>query len=236
MLIKKLAIFTEGQTEQSFVCRLLREMATAKLIRIENIKLTGGGKSGPRVSRRLSIDAATDRQKFYVLIVDCTGDSRVADDVKNQYDTLVSEGYSEIIGIRDVRPATVADIPKIKRFLYYGIPTKPIRPLMVLTLMEIEAWFIAEYTHCHKIDSSLTLDVIKQTISFDPSTGDVETLETPSNDLDSIYRTAGQRYVKEKWCLDRTIIALDYARVYYELGSQVRNLGLLVGNLNAFLT
>jgi hypothetical protein len=116
--IKKCAIFAEGGTEQAFLRELLIAIAGANNIKIETRKRAG--KLGKRTETVLQIIAAGVHQKYYALIIDCSGDHGVKADIREQYAGLCSSGFSAIIGLRDVRPQSLADIPKLRAALDVG--------------------------------------------------------------------------------------------------------------------
>ena len=213
--MKKLAIFAEGGTEQAFAERLLLETAGSKNIQIRKEKFRGGGrilKKRQAVSTEYS--GSKDGHQFYALIVDCGTDNRVKSDIIENYKKLCDEKYNLIIGFRDARgqdeqgnPITLADIPRVRMYAMLRVPTKPIKPLMVLAIMETEAWFLAEHTHFSRIDPALSLATAVNIIGFDPSRQDIEQRPQPAEDLHTIYQAAGKAYVKEPTCIQRTVDA-----------------------------
>ena len=46
--------------------------------------------------------------------------------------------------------------------------TKPIVVDFILSIMEIEAWFLAEHSHFAKIDPKITLEAIADKLKFNP--------------------------------------------------------------------
>jgi hypothetical protein len=150
--------------------------------------------------------------------------------MKNNYDT--------IIGIRDVYPKTFSDIPLMRKNLYFGLRQKPIRTVMILSIMEVEAWFLAEYTHFPKINAALDLSRVSSYLGFDPSVAPakVEDRAHPAGDLANIYRTAGESYDKKvPATMARTINSLDYIKICLELGGQIPSLIPLINEVNSFL-
>jgi hypothetical protein len=235
--MKKLAIFVEGQTEQLFVCKLVREIAGDRNIAIRELKPAISNR-GNRYFTVLDASSADLNKKYYVLIFDSGGDSQVKSDILDNYATLVRQNYHKIIGLRDVYhpPMNRVNIPQLEYRLKYRVPTSPISVSILLAMMEVEAWFLAETTHFAKIHSSLTLQVIKQHLNFDPTTQDVETRDRPSNDLDSVYHLASFAYNKRKANCMRTVDALDYHELYLILSRRVNRLGKFIQELDAFLS
>ena len=84
-------------------------------------------------------------------------------------DGLIRENYKVIIGIRDVFPISRNDIQKLREGFILYLRRVPIEPLLILGVMEIEAWFLSEHLHFPKIHPALTMDRIRQSFGFDPS-------------------------------------------------------------------
>lgn len=233
--MKKLAVFVEGQTEQLFLERLITEIAGAHTIDIEKHTLGGGSRS--RASQvHLWTLAPDPEHKHFVLIVNCSTDNKVRSDIQDNYDSLVSSGYSTIIGIRDVYPINHADINKLRSGLNYRLKTKPIRVVFALGVMEIETWFICEHTHFVRIDPLLTIAYIKATLGFDPSVDDIQLRGIPSNDLNDIYSLIGQRYKKDRHSIQLMLDLLDYEYLYCNVLHRLPDLKTLVESIDAFLT
>jgi hypothetical protein len=100
--MKRLAVFVEGYTEVVFVERLIEEIAGHNRVQIEHRQIRGGS-STPRIVRQISASSPTG-QKYYVLLFDCGGDSQVKTRILEEHENLTKNGYSRVIGIRDVRP------------------------------------------------------------------------------------------------------------------------------------
>jgi len=229
--IKRLAIFVEGKTEMLFIERLVKEVAGRHNIRIETRSISGGT-TVPRSYVTLVAAPLAGNEKFFVLIVDCQGDQQVKTRIVEEHQNLNDEGYEKIIGIRDVFPDFTADeIPKLRIGLRTRISGKLIPVEFILSVMEIEAWFIAETSHFSKIDASLTIPVINAVLSSD-ITGDVTKLPSPAASLNKIYDIVGLEYKKGA---EETIEKLDYAHMYMHLGSQISDVDNLMKSLDKFL-
>ena len=70
--MKRLAIFVEGQTEQIFVSKLLREIAGKKNILVE--EQIANGRAGKRFITVLKASSSQTNEKYFVLIRDCRND------------------------------------------------------------------------------------------------------------------------------------------------------------------
>jgi hypothetical protein len=232
--MKKLAIFVEGQTEQLFVCKLLKEIAGNKLSL--EVRKAAGGCRIPRIAVIEIQDPITSDTKFYVLIHNSSNDDRVTSDIRDQHSSLQSNGYEMIIGLRDVYPKSYADIPLMEmgsRFAFRGF-TIPAQ--VVLAIMEIESWFLAEWNHFAKVSPILTPEEISRDLGFNPKIDNMELRSHPAEDLDNIYKIANLRYKKTENQVHRIISNLDYEFLYLNLINRVTSLGKFVGLIDAFLT
>ena len=227
-----MAIFVEGQTEQLFVSKLLIEIAGEKNISIDQEKAVAN--HGNRFFSVIEASKNLDK-KYYVLIRDSGNDELVKSDIRDACENLAKKNYEKILGLRDVYPKTFADIPKLELGLKYAMPTRFIPIHIILAIMEVEAWFLAETTHFSRIHPSLTNDRIRRNLNFDPETDDVERRPHPSQDLDDIYGLAGFAYNKKKAKIQRTIEVLDYGAIYLTLVDKVRNLKKFIDEINSFL-
>lgn len=212
--MRKLAVYVEGDTEQEFVARFIAEVAGERNVLIERSEATGGRKSPRQIHIIEAARPATD-ERFYVLIVNCCGESRVASDVRDSYGGHVAQGFQDIIAIRDVYPEfTYAQVAQLRAGLMAGMPTNPFAPLFVLGVMEIEAWFLAEHTHFQRLHPNLTCAEISARLGFDPSTEDMQTRGEAADDLDRAYSLVGFRYRKKRSQIQRTVQLLDYAALF----------------------
>ena len=228
--MKKLAIFVEGKTEQIFVAKLLREIAGKFQISIE-IK----SRQGINFDKVIMKDSVTSETKFYVLIYNSCGDGRVASDIKKQYRKLTESGYERIIGLRDIHPKSIIQKSKLQSELENILPKGSIPINIVIAVMEVEAWFLAEYNHFLKIDPGLTPEKIQLEFGFNPQTEDMEQRLHPTNDMELIYNYAGKGYNKSEKQLNRLASNLDYEFIYIHLANSVPSLGEFVGYIDKFM-
>lgn len=245
--MKKLAVFVEGETEVVFIEKLLLSVAGIKKIRISKSRDRGGGRA-PHVRTLTGVAGEKQKPEYVANIIDCAGDERMTSTLRENYVGLCRERYDAIIGLRDVRgekdgvPLSLADVPQVRRWMNHRIPTKPILATMILAVMEIEAWFLAEISHFANIDPSLTPDRVSQLLAFDPRTENVETRLRPSNDLDLVYKSVGQWYLehltgaKRSAVINKTLNSLNFDTVYLELGRRVPALVPLIQAIDVFLT
>jgi hypothetical protein len=231
--MNKMAIFVEGYTEIVFVDRLIEQIANDNAVRIE-WRLISGGTTCPRTSRQLKAAQPHTGQEHFVVIFDCGGDDLVKTRMINEYPNLVSAGYSRIVCIRDVYPKyNHADVATLEKFLPKHVKTKPIVVDFILSIMEIEAWFLAEHTHFSRIDPALTLSAIRAELRFDPQNDDMQLRPAPAEDLNNCYALAGKSYMKAN--AKTTMDALDYVHIYAGLVDKFPYLKTFCAIIETFL-
>jgi hypothetical protein len=230
--MRKIAIFVEGLKEMLFVDRLVQELAEESGLAVEHAEAIGGAVRARqiRVLKRLTIQP---HHQYYVLIVNCAGDSNVKSDIIERYHGLKRSGYSAIIGLRDVYGQfRYEDVARLRGALEVGMPKKEDLPIeLLLAVMEIEAWFLGEYTHFERVSPNLKLERIRAALQFDPSTDDLEKRKHPTEDLDHIYQLAGLRYSKQRNNLERTVALLDFRFFISNVSRRFPDAGRLIAVL-----
>lgn len=232
--MKKIAIFVEGLTEQIFLTEFIKQIFGTRNITFNLFKYSG--KAGSRSIQIIEKNSANEQDKIGMYIYDSAGDESVKSDIKNNLHFLQKSGFSKVLGIRDVYPNTYTDINKIRRLMMYGMPTSLVPLSIHLSIMEIESWFLAEENHYRNINTSFTMEEINNVLGIDITSQSTETIENPATMLDEIYKVKGMRYeknrnkkiVKDKAKIERTVNALDFENLYFNV--RQRN-----GSLNEFL-
>jgi hypothetical protein len=235
MLQKKLAIFVEGQTERIFITRLLQEIAGYKKVSVEVYQVRGdkaNRKIQPLKSNLIEV------APFFILLYDCGCDSHVLSDIKKQHNSLTNNGYEKILGLRDLYPKPLKNRTKVengikgflKTFQKNGIPIS-----MILVIMEIEAWFLGEYSFLTKIDSCLTSNFILHNLGFDLNALDVEQIPHPSEALNKIYQLIQRSYDKSETTVEEIASLLNYEFMYLHLVDKIKQLKQLIDAINLFL-
>ncbi len=227
--MKRIAFFLEGQTECLFVERLLTEIAGEHQITVVSRQA-----SGSRGRRTIQLAAVTGTP-YFALLVDCGADNTVASDIRDYYNSLVAGGYTSIVGLRDVYPTARGDIPELQKQLYYKMRTVPVRPEVILAVMEVEAWFLADPGHLYRLLPGLTATQVLTQLQLDLATLAVETLDAPAATLDAIYRLVGRRYTKQRARVQRLVKRLDFAELYFSARGRVPSFGSLVTLIDDFL-
>ncbi len=231
--MKKLAIFVEGQTEQIFVKKLLEEIAGHK-----NIEINVRAKDANQNRRITSVNMASlanQSIQYYVLIYNCCNDDALVSDISDQYTSLMNDGYSKVIGLRDVYPKfTISEIDKLERGLTFSLRGKDFAKV-ILAVMETEAWFLSEWKHFAKISPILTPETIYEKLGFNPQTDDMEERLNPAEDLKQVYQLGGKSYQKRRKQTETIVSNLDYEFLYLELVKKVRRLGEFVNHIDTFM-
>jgi hypothetical protein len=222
MTPKKIACFVEGQTEQIFLEKLFQEIAGHKKISIETFKFQGGKDN--RIIQSLKPSIVKDAP-FFVLLYNCDCDSQVVSDIRKQHESLTNSGYEKNLGLRDLYPQPLEKKPEIEKGIRGFL--KPLQKMgipisMNLAVMEIEAWFLAEWHYFSKLDNSLSPNFILQKLGLDLINIDVEHRPHPSQDLDNIYQLIGCNYDKSEKISQEIINYLDYEFLYLELVSRIK--------------
>lgn len=232
--MNKMAVFVEGYTEVVFVDKLIEEIAGRNSVLIQWRRISGGTNC-PRTNLQIKAAVPASGQQHFVIIHDCGGDAAVKSRMIQEYSSLAKAGYSKIICIRDVHPDfNLADVPNLRASLPRFVSTKPILVDFILSIMEVEAWFLAEHSHFGKVDLAITVPAIVAALKFDPEHDDLQLRPTPANDLKACYGLAGKSY--EKRNAQTTVDALDYAQIYAALGNRFPDLGKLCSVIEAFIS
>ena len=232
--MKKIALFVEGQTEQIFAEKLIREVIGRYGFFIEKYKFMGGKKTARKPLLLTSHDTY-ENSEYYFVIYDCGGEGKVQSDIRDSLDSLREESFSLVIGIRDVFPET--NIAKVRQYLYFGVPANSDIPVkIILAVNETEAWFLAEETHYPKIAKKLSLETANEIAGIDISSDSTEIIPHPSDILKQVYIRGGTTYDKSREKVERTINALDYENMYVNVRNRNSSLNELLTCLDGVIT
>lgn len=233
--MKKIAFFVEGQTEQIFVNRLVREIIGYGNVTVI-LKKISGGTNAPKHEFVRSLKIARSSEAM-VLIYDCGADNRVKSEIIDNIRNLRENGYSYIVGLRDLYPLAMDELPRLQKGLTY-LPhnLREYRNVfdIIVAVREVETWFLAETSHFLKIDKKLTGRYIEKHLGFNPSLINPETREHPAQDIGRIYKLAGKSYTKKYWQVEKLVNKLDFTRLRHEVRYQVPSLDALIGIVEKF--
>lgn len=114
----------------------------------------------------------------------------------------------------------------------------PANTSMIVSVREIEDWFLAECNHYTCIDTTLELTSSQvEALGFHPCSDDLTTRSTSAAmDLRAVYQLAGKYYNKSKKSVERTVECLDYANLYLHISRKLPKLHTLVSKIDQFLT
>lgn len=239
MPIKKIAFFVEGQTEQIFINKLLIEIAGQKKIAIKLFKIRGGRSSPTQETPIPQLHPSPKNPKYEALIYDSGNDDKVKSDILENVDNLSKNGYSEVIGLRDLYPESTSELARLERGLAFTPPKYKPLPIpyeIIIAIPEVESWFLAEFEHFSCIDPKLTMAFIKAETGVNPSFDDMTILPHPSDSLKEIYMLVGKSYNKKKKNAERTVNCLDYANIYLSIQHKIHKLQLLISKIDTFLS
>jgi hypothetical protein len=234
--MNKMAMFFEGRTELEFASMLIQEIASHKAVTIETRRLKGAAtrQRSSTLITTIQTDKSGRPSTHFFILFNCMGESAVKSRMLAEYPSLEKSGYTDIVCQRDVAPSIPhSDIERFEKGLRFRVPTKPISVTFVLSVMEIEAWFLAEHTHFPRIDPAITVPAIVAGLGFDPSTDDLQTRPSPAEDLNKCYGLGGTTYEKEQ--SQRTINAIDPVSTYFEVTKRFPHLATMCDVISRFL-
>jgi len=203
--MKKVAIFTEGQSEQIFIRNLLLKTIDNARLSFECIKLHGD------LGVRVPFKYCSPSPDFHFLIINVQNDSRVISAIKERERRLFEKGFAEIIGLRDMycdeyhkrSPFNINE--QVSREFIEGHNrviqnmTKPETITILFSIMELEGWFLSMYNIFRKINSVLSVEHIETEIGFNLINIDPQKeFYRPSNELAKVLRLAGINYKKSE--------------------------------------
>lgn len=233
--MKRIAFFVEGQTEQIFINRLVKEILGRQNINIIQKQFRGGTNIPKQeIVRNLSFSR---NPTYEVMIFDCGSDNRVKSEILDNIRNLREKGYEMIVGVRDLYPIPIDDLEKLEKglcFLPYKLKNEAAHFDVIVAVHEIEAWFLGETYHLKKIDKKLTGRFIKDRLGFNPYAIDPESRVHPAKDLDDIYRLVGKSYTKKYNTTTRVVNKLDFNNIRHNLRYEVNSLNKLISIIEAF--
>lgn len=233
--MKKIAFFVEGQTEQIFVNRLVKEIMGYGNVTVILKKISGGTNAPKRESiRSYKIERHSE---YTVLIYDCGSDNRVKSEILDNITNLRESGYTYIAGIRDLYPLSVDELPRLEKGLKFLPPVfRDFRDYfdIVVVVHEVETWFLAEPGHFLKVDKKLTGKYIEKKLGFNPYLINPLSRTHPAQDLGRIYKLAGKSYTKKYYQVEKLVNKLDFAKIRHEVRYKVDSLNKLISFIERF--
>ena len=233
MSIKKLAIFVEGKTELIFVEKLVEEMAGIYNVEIQKRVLQGQNRC-PFIEEFNDLDS-----QYKIRIYNSCNDAKVLSDIKENYQALLSKDFFTIIGLRDLYPIAYDKKERIQNGLTTLLVNENLNyTKMILAVMEIETWFLAELNHYEKIHKDLTLKKINnELINLENIVNFEKEIIHPADTLNNIYQLVTNRHwTKSEKQIRRTVEAIDYENLYLHTKEKVPSLKELIDTLDEFFS
>lgn len=232
--MKKLAIFVEGLTEQILVRQMLQAVLERNRIAIQTVKITGG--HSVRMSFTVMKAARVNRQTdYYILVYDCGGETNVKSYMMARRQKLISNGYTMILGLRDVYPNFERkDVNKLQKGLNFKLSQRKARTHIHLAIMETEAWFLGEFHHLKRVSPKLSPEFVEKRLGFNPRTANIEKRDNPADDLKAVYQLVGHDYTKKRDRLRAVVGKLDFQYFTHGLCERMPSLDRFVKELEYF--
>lgn len=234
--MKKLAIFTEGNTELLFAEAVINDLASQKKFVINTHNIMGSKRNRNLIDiTEITAKKVDDNTNFYIMIYNSGTDNQVKSDLIEHYKGLEKAGYQKIIAMRDVyNDATRDELDRFRAGLNSNLPTGDIRIYFCLGVMEFEAWLLAEYTHFNKFNKGITLEKVHAECKIDLVNDDLSLLPNPSNSLKEIYWLANIHYNKNHKQLSEIFSCLDFYRIQSALCEKFEDLKRFYQELKGF--
>ncbi len=192
----KIAFFVEGKTERIFIEYFLDSYYTHPYFNVESQELRGG-----RAKIVTKSNYEDDNLNYSFLIFDVGGDGSITGTILERSKKLIeTHGYNHIFGIRDLYPNTREQLGLVNSTFIKIFRNDSILEniSLIIAVMEIEAWFLADYPFFLKIDNSLTASKINENLNIDIENDDLEKYRHPARIIDKIYKIVGKRYKKRE--------------------------------------
>ena len=232
----KIAFFVEGLTEQIFVEKLLYNICGYIGIEPKPMNI----REGLNIYR----DKPKPDTDYYFLIYDARNDEKAITEAVDKAPFLLKTAdYKRIIIIRDLysksgktkirREHKNKVIEKFQNIREkFGYTEEQVS--LVLSIMEIEAWFIADHNVFEKISYILTPEYIKENSGIDLIENDPEiAYEHPTNEIKKIYKLVEKQYGKHERQICEITDNLDYD--YLDKSNKIASFHRLVNLIESAL-
>jgi len=223
--LKKVAIFTEGQTELVFVREILFRLIDPSKLSLECYELLA------KQTSPVPFTYSSPNPEVHFLIINVHGDEGVLSSIRGREKELIERsGYEKIIGLRDMyskvykklSPGMINDDISNQLIESHNSTIQnmnyPNRIKLHFAIMEIEAWFLAMYNIFQKIDSRLTTDNIQEKLGIDLKNIDPQTeFFRPCKQVNDIFVLCERQYSKKRGdceliCTRMELVDFDNAR------------------------
>ncbi|MDM8543409.1 DUF4276 family protein [Desulfococcaceae bacterium HSG9] len=204
----KIGIFVEGQTERIFVVKFLSEYLGGEhnFSRTEIINL---GSKGTKIITERNFPHAD----FYFLIFDTTGDGNVVPAILERADNMIkNRGFRYILALEDLydRPRNKKKYVLNQFNRLTAKFTFQDRLKLILAIMEIEAWFLADYNLFSRLNSIATPKFINQELNINLIDKNPESYNHPAEIINKIYKLCGMKYKKREQQTYNIVYNVDF--------------------------
>lgn len=204
--MRKVAIFTEGQTELVFVREFLFRLIDPSKLSLECYELLA------KQTSPVAFTYSSPNPEVHFFIIDAHGDKSVLSAIRDREKDLIQKGgYEKIIGLRDMyseeykklSPGIINDDISNKFIQSHNLIIKKMihhdRIKLYFAIMEIEAWFLAMYNIFERIDSILSVEYVEEKLGFNLRRIDPQReFFKPSNKVKDIFLLIGRQYDKKE--------------------------------------
>ncbi len=205
----RIAVFTEGLTEQILVRESLRRLVDPSKLSFDSYQLLAHDLRSVPYSYP---NPPNPKAEFFFLIIDAHGDEGVLSAIKERERDLIEKGrYDAILGLRDMysdaydKLAKGAISPKVSARLtqthaaVIQSMTYHKRIKLHYAIMETEAWILAMHRLFRKLDPVLTPDFVVRKLGFNLTTVDPQVaFYRPSIRLNEVLSLVGRGYKKNR--------------------------------------
>jgi hypothetical protein len=214
--MKKIAIFTEGQSELIFIRNLLLKLINNNELGFECFKLNADS------YKDVPYKYNPPNAKIFFLIINVQNDSKVTSAIKERGKNLFERGYELVIGVRgmyseayDKQARGKIDnktTAKVRNLINreIGNMNGSRNILIFFAIMEFESWLLSMYNLFCKINGKLTIYYIEEKIGFNLKNIDPQTtFYRPSNILKRILELCCIDYDKSEDIIEKITSPLD---------------------------
>ncbi|RLC09695.1 MAG: hypothetical protein DRI24_21385, partial [Deltaproteobacteria bacterium] len=107
---------------------------------------------------------------------------------------------------------------------------------LIIAVMEVEAWFLADHSIFERINDRLSVDLINENLEIDIENDIIEDYHHPAVVLNSIYNLVGLQYKKKAKQIHSICHRVDYGRLCLDdtVHNKVPRLRELIEKLGEF--
>jgi hypothetical protein len=224
--MRKVAIFTEGQTEQIFIRHLVGITFGWDKISIRCVKLV----RNQHTLAGLSYDNPHADVLFQIM--DVGNDELVLSAIKEREAHLFKSGFEKVFGLRDMysenyrKRADRKIVPAvINKFIKNSKDTirkmsSPDKIFFHFAIMEVEAWFLAMWKVFERLYAMLTVQYIAKKLHFKLDQIDPQVqFVNPSREVEQIFELVGSKYGKTRGDIEAICSRIEQSDIQAILAS-----------------